>query len=178
MKICTRHFIIPESPDEIALCMNTKNLHMLSVNYKGRSFSIWTEEDDNDGLLNEYLSKIDSKYYFEAMVLTNDLTPSSIAEFLVYKSRPEVLIDIRENPTIGFNLDKVKIHVDKLLGKNSTLHYRWMPKLDQPNSFNDGIYEIRTLLRTYRRLTFIGTKPKKLNKICKLLEKETKLITL
>ena len=178
MKICTRHYIVPETPDEVALCMGSKDLHMLSVNYKGRSFSIWTEEDDDNGLLNSYLSSINSKYYFEAILLTDELTPKSVAEFVVFKSKPEVIVDIRENPNVGFKMDNVKFNIDVLLGNKSIIHYRWIPKLDQVGSFNDGIFEIKTLLKTYRRITLIGTKPKKLNKICKILRSETKLTTL
>ena len=81
MKIATRHFLIPECPDEIALCMNTKNLSMVSINYKDRTFSVWTEEDNNSDLLHDFLSDIDNKYYFESILINEDSNPKSIAVF-------------------------------------------------------------------------------------------------
>jgi len=148
---------------------------MISVNYKGKTFSVWTEEDDNEGLLNDYLRRIDNRFHFEALLIEPNLTPKSMAEFIVFKSKPEIIIDTREKPHEGFNMDKVKIQIDKLLSGKSAIHHRWIPKLYNNENIDDGLFEVRNLLRSYHRLTFVGDNIKRMNKICKILKKETKI---
>ncbi len=167
MKIFTRSFVIPESPEEVALCMASKGLHMLSVSCKDRSYSVWTEEENDDALMHDFLAKLDHEYYFKKVVLDEEDDPEHIAN-LINKANPEMVIDTRADLT-GFNFDPVKAKID-----GHGIRFRWIPKLSQNDFFQDGVFEAKQLLKSYRRFIFIGERKHRLDKIVKLLQNETK----
>lgn len=171
MYVVNRHFYIPKTPDEVALLQGTSDLHMITVRHKDREYNIYTEEESDIELMQDYINKYNRRYYFDAVVLDKDIDPEYMADYIVSKVRPEVIVDIRENTAIGFNFDTVRVKID-----GHGIHYRWIPALARKDrETNGGLHEIRNIMKMYRRIAFVGCKEKKLNKVCKLLKAQTKL---
>lgn len=63
MIICTRHYIIPESTDEVAL-MQIKNMKRIAISFDNRAFQVYTEEEDHSDLLQPILKSVKYKREF------------------------------------------------------------------------------------------------------------------
>jgi hypothetical protein len=171
MFVAERHFLIPESPQEIALLKSSNHLKETRLRCNDREFTCYTEVDEDDGLVHDYLSRINNKFYFAAIVLEKELSPQSLANYIVEKHAPEIVIDIRTEIGLSkYNIDHTKAKLEL-----NGIKYRWVPRLSEKGEFKYGMVEAKTLLKNYRRICFIGNREQRLSRVCRLLKRANHL---
>ncbi len=166
MQICSRSFLIPENTDEIALLQGSKNLKQIRVKYRDREYSVFSEDDSDEMLMHSFLRKLDKKFYYEAIVLDEELDPERLANYIKIKVRPEIVIYINKESVSSYNIDPIRAKIE---GNN--IIFRWIPKLAVKSEFKYGLVELQQLLKSYRRICFIGTRARpsanlRLKKMC------------
>jgi hypothetical protein len=93
MKIATRHYLIPESTDEVSLMQESKNMKRIAISFDNKAFQVYTEEEDDSDLLQPILKSVKYKKYFDLLLL-DGMDEELIKRYLIDKSKPNVVIDV------------------------------------------------------------------------------------